>query len=153
MAPPLQHGKTPPRVLKPGAQARRNDQQIRQPRSVRGHTVAGKHVVVELKRASVQMGVYQLAEQGAKYVHALKETLPPEEKNRATIEVVFAVGRSPYEQSERIENAMNSVALGSRIVTYDLLIDRARQAYATYIGRTGTAERIKRMLRDLDAVV
>jgi len=119
---------------------------------IRYRTVAGKHVVVELKRASVRTGIYELAEQGAKYVDALKETLPPEERDRATIEVVFVVGRSPDEPSERIENAMNSVAPGSRIVTYDLLIDRARQAYAAYIRGTDTADRIERMLRDLDAV-
>ena len=119
---------------------------------IRYRTVAGKHVVIELKRVSVRTGIYELAEQGAKYVDALKETLSPEEKDRAPIEVVFVVGRNPDEPSDRIKSLMDSVSPGSRIVTYDLLIDRACQAYADYIRGTDTADRIERMLRDLDAV-
>jgi len=117
---------------------------------IRYRTIAGKHVIVELKRASVNTGIYELAEQGAKYVDALKEIFPPEEKDRAVIEVVFVVGRNPKEPSERIENAMNSVAPGSRIVTYDLLIDRAKQAYASYLQKMNQADRIENMLRELN---
>jgi hypothetical protein len=109
-------------------------------------TVAGKHVIVELKRASVRPGIYELAEQGAKYVDAMKGVLLPEEKDRAQIEVVFVVGASPPDSSQRIEDAMNSVSPGSRIMTYDLLTDRARAAYASYLEAAETAGRIDRLL-------
>lgn len=116
---------------------------------IRYRTVAGKHVIVELKRASVATKIYDLAEQGAKYVDALKEILPAEEKDRAIIEVVFVVGKNPNDPSDRVENAMNSVAPGSRIVTYDLLIDRASQSYAEYIRKADRVDRIEAMLGDL----
>jgi len=112
---------------------------------IRYRTVAGKHVIVELKRASVRTDLYELAKQGAKYVDAMKAILPAEEKDRATIEVIFVVGRNPDEPSERVENAMNSVAPGSRIVTYDLLIERAREAYSAYLEVTKTADRLDRL--------
>ena len=113
---------------------------------IRYRTVAGKHVIVELKRISVRKGIYELAEQGAKYVDAMKELLPPEEKDRAYIEVVFVVGQNPTDPSDRIESAMNSVAPGSRIVTYDQLITRAKQGYAEYLDRAKTADRIDKLL-------
>ena len=102
-------------------------------------------MIVELKRASVRTDLYELAKQGAKYVDAMKAILPAEEKDRATIEVIFVVGRNPDEPSERVENAMNSVAPGSRIVTYDLLIERAREAYSAYLEVTMTADRLDRL--------
>lgn len=117
---------------------------------IRYRTIAGKHVIIELKRASVNTGIYKLAEQGAEYVDALKDALPPEEKDRAAIEVVFVVGRNPDEPSERIEQVMNSVAAGSRIVTYDLLIDRANRAYEVYLKGADEVDRIENMLRELD---
>lgn len=115
---------------------------------IRYSTIAGKHVIVELKRASVRTGIYGLADQGAKYVDAIKEILPPEEKDGAHIEVVFVVGANPPDPSDRIENAMNSVSAGSRIVTYDLLIDRASAAYAAYLESSRTADRIERLFEE-----
>lgn len=109
---------------------------------IRYSTLAGKHVIVELKRASVRVGIYELAEQGAKYVDAMKEILPAEEKDRAQIEVVFVVGANPPDSSQRIEDAMNSVSPGSRILTYEILTGRARAAYASYLERARAADRI-----------
>jgi hypothetical protein len=109
---------------------------------IRYRTVAGKHVIVELKRASASPGIYELADQGAKYVDAMKAVLPPEDTERAHIEVVFVVGRCPQDSPQRIEDAMKSVAPGSRVLTYDLLVDRARAAYAEYLAGTQAADRI-----------
>ncbi|MDP2268644.1 MAG: ATP-binding protein, partial [Deltaproteobacteria bacterium] len=113
---------------------------------IRYRTVAGKQVIVDLKKVSVRKGIYELAEQGAKYVDAMKGLLPPEEKDRAYIEVVFVVGQNPPDSSSRIEDAMNSVAPGSRIVTYDQLITRASQGYAEYLDRAKTVDLIDKLL-------
>ena len=118
---------------------------------IRYRTIAGKHVIVELKRASVNPDIFDLAKQGAKYVDALKEVLPPEEKDRALVEVVFVVGSNPDEPSERIDSVMNGVAPGSRILTYDQLIIRAKQAYSEYLDRMAEADRIEAMLSQIDA--
>jgi len=117
---------------------------------IRYSTVAAKHVIVELKRASVRPKIFELGEQGAKYVAALKEVLPVEEKDRALVEVVFVVGSSPDEPSDRIESVMNGVAPGSRILTYEQLIIRAKQAYSEYSDRMAEADRIEAMLSEID---
>jgi len=115
---------------------------------IRYRTVAAKHVIVELKRASVRPGLYELAEQGSKYVDALKLLLPAVERERAHIEVVFVVGQAPSDTPERIENAMNSVSPGSRIVTYDLLTMRAMAAYSEYLEWAKSADRIEGMFAE-----
>jgi hypothetical protein len=117
---------------------------------IRYRTVAGKHVIVELKRATVRTGIYELADQGARYVDAMKEVLPPEEKDRAQIEVVFVLGVNPTDSSQRVENAMNSVSPGSRIMTYDLLIGNARAAYAEYLERAKAVDRIDQLFEEAE---
>lgn len=114
---------------------------------IRYRTVAAKHVIVELKRASVRPRIYELAEQGARYVEALGSILPVEERDRANIEVIFVVGENPADPSERVENAMNSVSPGSRIVTYQLLASRAQAAYAEYLEGARTADRIEALFQ------
>lgn len=116
-------------------------------------TVAAKHVIVELKRASVPADIYTLAQQGAKYVDAVRKMLPAEEKDRASVEVVFVVGENPSDSSERIEHAMNSVAPGSRIVTYDTLIRRAQAAYSSYLEGAKSADRIDALFAEEGAQV
>ena len=114
---------------------------------IRYRTVAGKHVIVELKRASVRPSIFTLGEQGAKYVDATRATLPQAEQATAHIEVVFVVGRAPSDPPDRVENVMNGVAAGSRIVTYDLLIEHAREAYASYLAGSRSADRIDQLMK------
>jgi hypothetical protein len=95
--------------------------------------LAGKHAIVELKRASVNTGIYDLGSQGAKYVDALREVLPVDERDRANIEVVFVVGENSSEPPDRISSVMNGVSPGSRIKTYEQLVLGARSSYAEYL--------------------
>ena len=118
---------------------------------IRYRTVAGKHVVVELKRASVKQDIFELGQQGAKYVDALKEVLSAEEKDRSLVEVVFVVGSNPNSDSDRIENVMNGVSPGSRILTYEQLIVRAKQAYSEYLDKMAETDRIEAMLSETNA--
>lgn len=115
---------------------------------IRYRTVAGKHVIVELKRAAVKPRIFELGEQGAKYVDALKEVLTAEEKDRALVEVVFVVGSNPEEPSDRIESVMNGVAPGSRMLTYEQLIVRAKQAYSEYLSKITEIDRIEGMFSE-----
>lgn len=112
--------------------------------------VAGKLVIVELKRASVRKDLYELAGQGAKYVTAYKNEMPPEDRDRARIEVVFVVGQSPDEPSDRIEQTMNGVSPGSRIIPYDQLIESALKSYNLYLECTQRIDLIDNILRSAD---
>jgi hypothetical protein len=112
---------------------------------IRYCTIAGKHIIIELKRASVRTGIYDLAKQGAKYVDATKELIAPEEKDAAQIEVIFVVGKAPDERSERIADSMKSVSAGSRILTYGLLVEKARQSYSSYLRSSEAADVIEKL--------
>ncbi|MBN2157905.1 MAG: ATP-binding protein [Spirochaetes bacterium] len=112
---------------------------------IKYRTVAGKHVIVELKRSSVKIGIYDLAGQGAKYVDATKDVLSPMSRDLAQIEVVFVIGKDPSEPTGRVVDAMNSVSPGSRLITYDVLIGNARAAYSSYLESSDEADRIDRL--------
>ena len=93
---------------------------------IRYRTVSGKAVLVELKRASVKPTSGQLLDQVEKYHEALKA------KFHERFEVVIVLGWKP----ENAENAVSSVMPGSKVLTYNELIVRAKQAYSEYLDRS-----------------
>jgi len=113
---------------------------------IRYRTVAGKHVIVELKRASVRTNPWELGDQGSSYVEALREQIQPAEGPRAQIEVIFVVGKAPKEGAERIERIMQGVSPGSRLITYDTLATRARAAYDEFLGKSGQVDVLEALL-------
>lgn len=99
-------------------------------------TNAGKHIIVELKRAGRQPKLLELVEQGQTYVDKLREILLNQGDMSPDIEVVFVLGRPIQEQAdnpERLKASMASVSPGSRITCYDILIRGARGAYSEYL--------------------
>lgn len=117
---------------------------------IRYRTVAGKHVIVELKRAGVRTDLYDLGRQGGSYVTALKELIEPAERTRAQIEVIFVVGKEPEAEPERVQHVMQSVAAGSRLITYDTLTTRAQAAYGEFLATSGQADVLEALLEPAD---
>ena len=109
-------------------------------------TVAGKHLIIELKRSSVKTNIHVLAEQGSKYVDAYKELFPPEDRDRINIEVIFVVGNAPKDPPCRVKYMLDGVSPGSSIVTYEQLIIGAREAYGEYLKRVREVDRLERIL-------
>lgn len=93
---------------------------------IRYRTVSGKAVLVELKRASVKPSPGELLDQVGKYQKALKA------KFHERFEAVIVLGSKP----ENAETAISSVMPGSKVLTYDELIVRAKQAYSEYLERS-----------------
>ncbi len=112
---------------------------------IRYRTVAGKHVIVELKRVSRKVSLGELVDQGLKYKNAMKEVLDLKERERAIVEVIFVVGREPDETPEEVCKVIDGIAPGSRLITYDLLIERARLAYGEYLRVTRDIDRLERI--------
>lgn len=115
-------------------------------------TTAGKHVIVELKRAGRAMKLIELTEQGQKYVDALTKILMAQDVKAPNIEVVFVVGR-PLDEEEgnpdRVKAMMESVAPGSRIVHYDGLISGALKSYGEYLERSEAVDRLAKLVQVL----
>jgi hypothetical protein len=111
-------------------------------------STAGKHVIVELKRAGRRVSLLELVEQGVKYVDALKKILRAQGVDHPDIEVVFVIGDPLEEQAsapDRVKSMMNGVSPGSRIVHYDGLIQGALTSYSEYIKASDAADRIGRI--------
>ena len=83
---------------------------------------AGKHIIVELKRAERKIG-----------------------DNSPNIEVIFVIGKPLDEESsnpDRVKASMASVSPGSRIVHYDFLIRNALEAYSEYLEKSVEIDKI-----------
>ncbi|MDE2762504.1 MAG: ATP-binding protein [Gemmatimonadota bacterium] len=99
-------------------------------------TNAGKHIIVELKRAGRALKLLDLVAQGQTYVDKLKKILLKQGDGSPDIEVVFVLGKPIQEQAdnpERLKASMTAVSPGSRVIYYDTLIRGAEEAYSEYL--------------------
>ena len=99
-------------------------------------TIAGKHVVVELKRADRNVKALNLVEQGTKYVDKVKKIARSQGEQDPIVEVVFVLGRELAEEAQnrdRLRNLMESISPGSRITYYEALIKKANKAYSEFL--------------------
>ncbi|UOO76506.1 ATP-binding protein [Neisseria sp. Dent CA1/247] len=116
-------------------------------------TTAKKHLIIELKKVSRNLTIFELAEQGRTYVRKLKKILLETENNPSpNIEVIFVIGK-PLEDEERdpesIKHFMNGVSPGSRIVHYDSLIENAQKSYQDYLNETEKLNKLDQILDNI----
>ena len=109
-------------------------------------TNAGKHIIVELKRANRKMKLSELFEQGQQYSDKLKKLLVAQGNKSPNIEVVFVLGRVLDEEEknpERIKHTMDAIAPGSRVKYYDSLIQGAQEAYSEYLEKSKELDKLQ----------
>ncbi len=101
-------------------------------------TTSGKHVIVELKRASVAVPVDDLVKQVRKYRDGAKKILEKTTFKDWPIEIICLLGKPPPEWNDAsgtgrkgVEASLRSV--DARIVFYDELLTNAQQAYGDYL--------------------
>lgn len=110
-------------------------------------TLAGKHVIVELKRKSVKISVHDLAKQIGKYRSTIKKSLL-EYKGYETwpLEIICLLGEQPYEyhqQQDGKEIVPETLKqLDARVVCYDTLLNNAQTIYADYIEQNKKVDRL-----------
>src|SRR5690606_14692770 len=89
---------------------------------IKYRTMAGKHLIVELKKAGRKMKLLELQEQGQTYVDKVRKILAAQGVSSPDVEVIFVLGRPVDEETtfpERLKASMAAVSPGSRIVHYD----------------------------------
>jgi hypothetical protein len=99
-------------------------------------TASGKHVIIELKRASVAVPIDTLTRQVRKYRDGAKKLLEKTQHKDWPIDIVCVLGKPPPEQKGAtgragIEKSLQAV--DARIVYYDELLGNAQTAYADYL--------------------
>lgn len=112
-------------------------------------THAGKHVIVELKKAGRKMRLRELVEQGQTYVDKLIKILREQNNASPDIEVIFVLGKTVDEEAsnpDRLKSSMTSISPGSRIVHYDTLIRGAQEAYSAYIEKSKSLDKLEKIV-------
>ncbi len=113
---------------------------------------SGKHVIIELKRASRKLDDFELQGQVDKYRNALRKLIQKTGKNEP-IEVVCIVGErlKQWETSEQEEESKRSLAAKNvRVVLQDELIEDAYRTYREFLKKKKEAGRVYQLIRDID---
>lgn len=116
-------------------------------------TNAGKHILVELKRAGASVTLNEIRKQGDEYVDKLKKILMAQEESRPNIEIVFVLGKPVREEQDnpdRVKHSMLAISPGSRIVHYDSLIANALKAYSEYLEKSKEFDRIEKIVDQIN---
>ena len=118
---------------------------------------AGKHIVIELKRADRIISTSELIKQVKKYHDALDKVLASMSggKNYA-FEILFVVGK-PVDNNPSIENrevvSKMIAPLNARVVYYQELIENAYKSYNDYIEANKKSQPLIDMFSQLDTSV
>lgn len=101
-------------------------------------TAGGKHVIIELKRASVSVPLDDLTKQVRKYRDGARRLLRTTEYAGWPIEIICLIGKPPPEWDDvdgtgpqGVTEALKNV--DARIVFYDQLLTNSQRAYADYL--------------------
>ena len=99
-------------------------------------TTQGRHVIIELKRASASISVDDLTRQIRKYRDGARELIAQSKYKGWPLDIVCLVGEPPPEWRriqgrEDVESTLSSV--DAHLMFYNELLDHARNAYADYL--------------------
>ena len=116
---------------------------------------AGKHVIIELKRANRKLDQYDLLRQVEKYGEALRKIVRAIGKNEP-VEIICLVGQdlvqwSDAEQRERSKKTMEQQNV--RVVLYHELIEDAYRTYNSFLELRHEHGRVYRLVKNLEIEV
>jgi hypothetical protein len=117
-------------------------------------TNVGRHVIVEMKRYSVNDDASKYAVQGRKYYNAMKSILDQQQEEDPKIEVIFVLGSKPgardpgaLTEDEYIEKELSTC--NGRFVLYDRLIRSAELQYEEYLDASDKVTTLNDLLESL----
>ena len=121
---------------------------------IRYATAAGKHIVIELKKADVTVNVFTLAAQLSKYRETMTKTLQQQFNiQNPEIELIAVMGHPPSGPADLKEREGFLRPLTARWVTYNQLIDEALGSYQDYLDANDHVSKLQAILDKLDAPV
>lgn len=112
-------------------------------------SIAGKHVVVELKRYGRKMKLDELLAQGSKYENKIRKMALSDGDSTPNIEVIFVLGKHLDDKPDRIKNVMDGISPGSRVVYYESLISGALSSYSEYLQATNQMDQLDSIITAL----
>lgn len=118
---------------------------------IRYKKTSGKHVIVELKRASVKTTSWVLGGQVQKYIDALNKQIE-EHKEHGSVEAVCLLGHLPTNWTSKnlVQDELQLSTSGIRVMTYRGLINDAEKSYDEYLRRAEDRSRIQTLLDEIE---
>ena len=115
--------------------------------------VAGKHVIVELKRPQRTVSVYELTRQIGKYRSGMAKMLTDLQRSNEPVEFVCLLGKPPRESMdpggpELVKQMLQ--AHNARYVSYDHLLESAFNSYREYLAKAKELSRLSEIIDTLD---
>ena len=116
-------------------------------------TAQGRHVIVELKRASSAIPVDDLTRQLRKYRGAAQKLIAKSKYPDWPLDIICLVGTPPPEWNsssghEDVKNSLKSV--DARLVFYDELLQHSQHAYSDYLEEHPKTDRLWRIFQSID---
>ena len=114
-------------------------------------TAPGRHVIIELKRASVRTPVTELTRQVLKYRNGAKKLIDRSSFPHWPLEIICLVGKGPPEwedEKDTVEKMLASV--NARLVFYDELLERSLRSYADYLEEHKKIDRLWKIFQGID---
>ena len=142
--------------IKPGLFPEKPDgSEIKGRLDIRYATLSGRHVIVELKRYSVEAEADALADQGLKYYEALQYVLNKQQRGDESIEVIFVLGSPPGAAKKGKLSAEDYIkgqfsTFNGRYTLYDRLIANANNQYKEYLEASRASNSLNELLETLD---
>lgn len=115
-------------------------------------TVAGKHIVIELKKYKRKVTIEEISRQVAKYKRAVRKVLRekfPREPQQ--MEIICILGSPPTPDDDREANEEKLRVDNARFITYDYLINETRNSYRDYMEASKKIQRIVEITESLDS--
>ncbi len=115
---------------------------------------SGKHIIIELKRASVKTDVNSLLGQVDKYRTALKKLIRTAGELHPVIETICIVGKplkgwdDDLEKEEEDRKQMD--AKSTRLITYQQLINDSYNSYKDYMEKNQEAGRLLDLIKQIE---
>ena len=115
---------------------------------------AGKHIIVELKRANRVVRLGELSQQISKYQKTMKKVLLENGFGNSPFEIICVLGR-PIDNDDSADYrqvvSKSLEAFNARIVYYTELIENAYKAYAAYLKENEKSQPLIELFQQLEA--
>ena len=116
-------------------------------------TTAGKHIIIELKKANRVVTLGELITQIMKYSEAMKKVLCGMHRETEPYEIICVLGRfvdnnEAQDHREKVDENLKS--WHARIVYYKELIDNAYRAYSEYLNADHRSQKLVEMMKELE---
>ena len=116
-------------------------------------TAQGRHVIIELKRASVSVSIDELMPQIRKYRDGARELIAKSDYPDWPLDIICLVGKPPREWQRdqgKADVANILSAVDARLMFYDRLLDHSQRAYADYLEQHKKIDRLWQIFEGID---